>query len=566
MRPLPGTEAQRQRRFKELLREQLRRQRRDAERRSIAHYIRRMWPWFILEEIHLVMAGYLEALVYRQIDRYMQFLAPRAGKSMIGSIITPTFYLGQYPGDKVMQASHQKELAVEFGRDARDLVMDADYRDVFPNVRMRGDAKAAGRWYVKDLNNPHARGAYFAAGVTGGIAGKGWNLGSADDLLNEQTAFSEVHNRRVLNWWGPGFYTRRQPDRSAVLLTTTRWRKGDIAGFLLNQMRENKRADQYTVLRVPAVIDEETAEMLNEHTSNPLLSPTASGKPLRYKAGMSFSPRRWPMKELIRQKNNMSSRAWDALYQQNPTDDEGSVIKRSWWRPWTSKDGKPPTCLYVIQFYDTAFEEEEMGLSAVQRKRTGEPDYSARSTWGVFEHTDHNGIVRPCMILIEAWHARVGFPELRDLAFEKFKLWKPNKVAIEKKASGHSLLQEMRKKKVPIIPILIQKGASKTVRAHAASVVWEQGCAFYMADPGGEKYDSGQLKPRADLAFIVDECTDFPFGDFDDGCDTAVHAAIWLRRTMWVQLPGETEAEQPQDERDEAAELEANNQERRMFG
>lgn len=565
---VPGTEAQRHRRFKELQLEQLRRRRRKAEQRSLIHYLRRVWPWFIIEEVHLVMAGYIEALIFADMDRFMQFLAPRAGKSMMGSIIAPSFDIGNFPGDKVMQASHQKELAVEFGRDARDLIRDEDYQAIFPNVVLRDDAKAAGRWYVRDRLNPYARGAYFAAGVTGGIAGKGWNFGSADDLLNEQTAFSDVANRRVLTWWGPGFYTRRQPDRSRLMLTTTRWRKGDIAGFLLQQMRENKRADQYTVLRVPAVIDEETAEMLNEHTSDPLLSPTASGKPLRYKAGMSFSPRRWPMKELMRQKGNMSSRAWDALYMQNPTDDEGSIIKRAWWRPWLVKGKvavKPPACKYVIQVYDTAFEEQELGLTP-SGKKTGEPDYSARSTWGVFEHTDHNGIVRPCMILIEGWHGRVGFPELRDLAYAKFKQWKPDKVLIEKKASGHSLLQEMRKKRVPVVAVVIAKGASKTVRAHAGSVVWEQGCVFYMPDPSGAKDEQKRLLPREDIKFIVDECTDFPFGDFDDGADTAIHTALWLRRTMWVLLPGETEQEQSKEDMDEEAVERAAQGERRLFG
>lgn len=562
---LPGTEAQRDRRFKELLLEQRKRQRRKAEQRSIVHYIRRVWPWFVIEEVHLLMAGYLEALVFGDIDRYMQFLAPRAGKSMFGSIITPTFDIGNFPGDKVMQAGHQKELAVEFGRESRDLIQDEDYRTIFPNVVMRGDAKAAGRWYVRDRSNPYARGAYFAAGVTGGIAGKGWNLGIADDLLNEQTAFSDVHNRKVLNWWGPGFYTRRQPERSRLMLITTRWRKGDIAGYLLQQMRENPRADKYTVLRVPAVIDEETAEALNQYTLDPLLSPTSTGKPIRYKAGMSFSPRRWPMKELMRQKHNMSSRSWDALYMQNPTDDEGSIIKRAWWRPWLSKDGKPPVCMYVLQIYDTAFEEKELGLTP-GGKKTGDPDYSARSTWGVFEHTDHMGIVRPCMILLEAWHARVGFPTLREVAWDKFKQWKPDRVIIEKKASGHSLLQELRKKKVPVLAVTIAKGASKTARAHAASVVWEQGCVFYMPDPSGAKDERGQPLPREDIKFIVDECTDFPFGDFDDGCDTAVHGAIWMRKTMWVQMPGETEAEQSAEDMDEEAVEAAANGERRLFG
>jgi hypothetical protein len=546
------------RRAKELELERLRRVRQKAAQRSVIHYIKRIWPWFIVEEVHLLIAGHLEALVFGEIDRFMQFLAPRAGKSMVASVVAPSFYLGNYPGDKVMQASHQKELAVEFGREARDIIGDEDYKDIFPGVELRKDAAAAGRWHTTK------RGAYFAAGVTGGIAGKGWNFGSADDLLNEQTAFSDVANRRVLNWWGPGFYTRRQPERSRLGLTTTRWRKGDIAGFLLQQAKENPRADQYTVLRVPAYIDDATAEMLNRLSGNPLLTPTADGKIIRYKAGDSFSPRRWPLKELQRQQMNMSSRAWDALYMQNPTDDEGAIIKRAWWRAYRSPDGKPPKCLYVVQVYDTAFEEKEMGLT-LSGKKTNDPDYSARTTWGIFEHTDHNGIVRPCAILIERWRARVGFPELREEAWRAYKQWKPDKVIIEKKASGHSLIQEMRRRKVPVLAVTIAKGASKTARAHAASVVPEQGCVFYMAAQGALVDEHGNPLPLPWAKEVIDECSDFPFGDYADMADTCVHAWLWLRRTMWVELPGETQQERLAEEIEEESARGAQG-ERRLFG
>lgn len=538
--------------------EQARRRRRKVERRSIIHYMRRLWPWFVVEEVHLLLAGYLESLTFGEIDRLMQFMAPRAGKSLVGSIISPSFYVGNYPGDKVMTVTHQKELAVDWGRETRDLIGDEDFQAVFPGVTVRADAKAAGRWQIIENGNPRSRGQYFAAGVTGGIAGKGWNLGCADDLLNEQTAFSDAHNKRVLNYWGPGFYTRRQPERSRILLTTTRWRKGDIAGFLLEQMKNNPKADQYTVLRVPAIIDDVTAEMLNSFAGDPLLSPHPSGKKLKYRAGASFSPRRWPLKELLRQKANMSSRAWDALYLQNPTDDEGSIIKRQWWRPYVGENNRPPACSYVVQVYDTAFEESELGMTA-QRRKSGEPDYSARTTWGVFEATDVNNIVRPCAILLEAWRARVGFPELREYAYQSYRTWKPDKVVIEKKASGHSLIQELRRKKVPVLAVTIAKGASKTARAHAASVVPEQGCVFYMA--AKEKDDRGVFAPRDDLKWVIEECTDFPFGDFDDGADTCVHAWLWLRRTMWVQLPGETEQEEEIDE-----EATDGQRERKLFG
>src|SRR3990167_7975326 len=91
------------RRNTDLQLEATKRRRRKAEQRSLIHFLKRLWPWFIVEEVHLLMAGYIESLVFGLIDRYMQFLAPRAGKSLMGSVITPIFYIGNFPGDKVMQ-------------------------------------------------------------------------------------------------------------------------------------------------------------------------------------------------------------------------------------------------------------------------------------------------------------------------------------------------------------------------------------------------------------------------------------------------------------------------------
>lgn len=488
-------------------REALRRRRRKTEQESFIAYLKRIWPWFIIEEVHLLIGGYLEALWRQDIDRLMQFLSPRAGKSMMSSVAGPSYYLGRYARREVMQAGHESELSIGFGRQAKNIILTPEYRAVFPGLQLSDDSKAAGRWHTNQ------GGGYFATGVNGGIAGKGYHWGSGDDLLNEQTAKSDTSNKRVIEWWGPGFYTRRAPNDSVISLTMTRWRKDDIAGHLLEKGKNEKGADQWTVLKIPALLDEVTAEMLNEFTGDRLLSPSPKGGRIKYKPGDSFAPRRWPLKEVLRQKANMDNpRDWDALYMQEPTQAEGAILKRSWWRAWTEKN--PPRCAMVIQVYDTAFEEGE------------ENDYTARTTWGVFDFTDRTGMVRPCVILLERLKRRIEFPELRHEAYASFKRYKPDKVLIEKKASGHSLIQELRRKGVPVHPIKVDKGNSKRTRANAAAVVLEQGCVFYM-------------KGRDWAKEVIDDCAEFPFGDHDDIPDTVVYALLYLRRTFHVRLGDE---------------------------
>lgn len=481
---------------------------RKPARESLIKFIQAVAPWFVIEEIHLLIAGYIEALVRGEIDRLMIFMPPRAGKSLLASVFLPAWYMGLYPHRKVMQASYASELAVGFGRQVRALVGDQDFQTIFPGVNLRPDNKAAGRWALT------GGGEYFATGVTGGIAGKGFNLGIIDDPLSEQDAYSALAKKRVQEWYGPGFYTRRQPEQSAILLMSTRWAKDDLPGFLMTQARESKDADQWTVLDVPALLDEGAAKLLNSVAKDALLRSEKYPQPLAFKPGDSFSPRRWPLKELNRQRANMASRAWEALYQQKPVEDEGNILKRGWWRKWS---GSKALCEYVVQVYDTAFEEGD------------ENDYSARTTWGVFVRTDTvtiegQKVTRPrrCVLMLEAWRARVGAPELREEAIRAYKTkeYKIDRVLVEKKASGHGLIQELRRAGVPVTPMKAEK--SKTARAHAASVVLEQGCVFY--------------PDRIWAQDVINECADFPYGEFDDYTDTCVHAWGWLRKTFNLQL------------------------------
>ena len=508
-------------RIQELLRE---RDRRDA-RRSLIHFIRKVAPWFVIEEIHLLIARHLEDLVFGRIDRLMIFMPPRTGKSQIASIFLPAWYMGLYPNRKVMQASYSSELATDFGREVRNQVADEDYQDVFPGVELRPDSKAAGRWHLT------GGGVYVATGVTGGIAGKGFNLGIVDDPLSEQDAYSDSAKKWTHQWWGPGFYTRRQPEANAILVMSTRWAKNDLPGFLLATARENKKADQWTVLEIPALLDEKSARSLNKVAENPLLRSEKHTKFFSFAPGESFSPRRWPLSELHRSRSNMSSRDFEALYQQKPVEDEGNILKRSWWRKWRG----PLTLENVVQVYDTAFEEGE------------ENAYSARTTWGVFLHTDTVKMggqpvtrTRHCCLLLEAWRDRVGAPELREEAVQAYKHFKFNgnhvlvdRVLVEKKASGHGLIQELRRAGVPVYPMKAEK--SKVARAHAASMVPEQGAVFYPAD--AKWVDD-----------VINECADFPYGEFADWADTCVHAWNWLRRTYNLDL--NTDPPDEDDDRD----------------
>jgi phage terminase large subunit-like protein len=332
-----------------------------------------------------------------------------------------------------MQAGHSVDLSLDFGRETKNLTGTPEYGRVFPGFTLaptRGPPAAGAPPKAAATSQPVCQAVSPARASTSA---------SSTTRCRSRTR-ARKPSRTVFNWYGGGFYTRQALDVSAIVAVGTRWDKGDLFGQLLAKSNgEDEFADDWTVLKIPAVIDAETAELLNEVSRDPLLITDRHPKRYKFKAGDSFAPRRYPLKKILRRKANLSTLDWEALYQQNPTVEEGAILKRSWWRKWP-KD-KPPRCKYVIQVYDTAFSEEDQKNSA----------FTARTTWGIFEaggpqaerRRDHDAA--DCVILLERYNKRVGFPELRDEALRAYKDYKPDRVLIEKKASGQSLLQELRK-------------------------------------------------------------------------------------------------------------------------
>ena len=296
----------------------------------------------------------------------------------------------------------------------------------------------------------------------------------------------------------------------------TRWHEDDPAGRILPAESIGKSGwvtakdgERWYVLSLAAVIETQEEE---------------DNDPLGRKIGDILWPEWFTPAMLEQERKTQGRQNWSALYQQKPRPAEGAILKRSEWRKWPKE--KPPKCEYVVSVYDTAFEEGE------------ENDYTARTTWGVFWHEEERPAEiqalqkqlgkppisgRYCCILLERFKDKVEFPELRTLAVKHYKEWKPDRLLVEKKASGHSLLQELRRAKVPVAAIKADR--SKLARAHAASAVLEQGCVFYMDRRWSEE--------------VMDECEAFPAGEHDDIVDTCVHAWNWLRRTFHLQLRDE---------------------------
>ena len=442
-------------------------------------FVKMMWPSFIHGRHHALMAKKFEEIASGKLKRLIINMAPRHSKSEFGSFLLPAWFLGKFPEKKVIQCSNTAELAVGFGRKVRNLVGSDIYKKVFPDVDLRADSKAAGRW------DTSGGGSYFAIGVGGTVTGKGADLLIIDDPHSEQEAKLAQGDPTVFDsvyeWYTSGPRQRLQPG-AAIILIMTRWSDKDLTGKIL---RNAKDENEWEVIELPAIMP--------------------SGNPLW--------PEFWSLKELLALKEELPPYKWNAQYQQTPTGEAGAIVKREWWRRW--ERDRPPACEFIIQSWDTAFTKNERS------------DYSACTTWGVFHLNEDPSDVN--IILLDAFKDKWEFPELKQEAMRSYKEWEPDAFIIEAKAAGGPLVYELRRMGIPVSEYTPSRGNDKFARLNSVTDLFASGKVWA---PDTRWADE-----------VIEEMARFPNAEHDDLLDSSVQALIRFRQGGFLRLQSDEEDE-----------------------
>lgn len=456
---------------------------RENAEQNFMGFVKTVWPSFINGRHHKVMAKKFEEIASGKIKRLIINMPPRHTKSEFASYLLPAWFLGKFPSKKIIQCSNTAELAVGFGRKVRNLVGSDVYAGVFPNVALQVDSKAAGRWATN-----HG-GDYFAIGVGGTVTGKGADLLIIDDPHSEQEAAiastnPEVYDK-VYEWYSSGPRQRLQPG-GAIVVVMTRWAKRDLTGRIVKSWVD-KDGEEWEIIDFPAILP--------------------SGKPLW--------PEFWSLKELEALKLELPLSKWNAQYQQQPTSEEGAIVKREWWKIWEQE--RPPNCDFVIQSWDTAFTKNERS------------DYSACTTWGVFYMNENEE--DPHVILLDAFKKRMEFPELKETAYQHYQDWEPDAFVVEAKASGSPLIYELRQRGIPVQEFTPTRGNDKIARINSVSDLFASGKVWAPPTRWAEE--------------VIEEMAAFPNSEHDDLVDSSTQALIRFRKGGFLRLDTD-EKDEPQ--------------------
>lgn len=428
-------------------------------------FIRAVMPEYVFNWHHLVLIDAAQRLADREFERLIVQMPPRHGKSQIVSRLFPAWLFARQVNEQVILSSYSADLASAMNRDVQRIMTSDTYRALFPDTRLSegkdtGVVRNNSRFDIVD-----SKGYLISAGVGGGITGAGATVGVIDDpVKNAQEADSLTYRNTAWEWYTTTFKTRFEPN-AIEIICQTRWHEDDLTGRILKQIEEGESGVKTEIISLPA---------LCEH-------------PEQYREiGDALWEGKYDRSKLLKMQHDLGSRAWNALYQQRPAPEEGSIIKKAWFSFYNPRTFQPKG---RVNFYmDTAYTDKETNdpTAAIAYVKIGADFYvlDCVSKW-----LDFNEQIK----FVETFCAANGYTG-------------SSIVRIEPKATGKSLVQVLKKQTRLNIKEAEPPRDSKVARVNSVSPIVEAGRVYL---PEGLAW----------VADFMNEVASFPNAAHDDRVD-----------------------------------------------
>ncbi len=487
---------------------------------SFLGYVRYMRPEYDLQEGHLEIIDTLDRLekgtllnsAGEPIYRVMTNAPPRYGKTEICTRLFSSYVLGRNRRRAIMQSSYSSDLANRFGGEVRDIISTDAYRQVFPRVVLREDMRAKDEWGTSD------GGSYVGRGLNASTVGLPANFLNIDDpIKNREEADSLTRRTKVIEFYVGSLITRKEKLGDAMpfeLVTLTRWHPGDLAGYI--QSTPAWKRGEWKHIEIRSLVKVKTQVQIRRSDlppGDPLFLPTDQVSRLPpdlrdvpVEQERSVWEAKLPLSELLHMRE-LNEREFAAQHLQSPYVIGGNVIKDEWWQFYKMEELDPRQVASVVITVDTAF------------KVTEQADYSV----ALVAALTHSGDI----YILEVVRAKLEFPDLKRRLIQLNSKWRGRGlrgIYIEDKASGQSMIQELRRQSgFSVIPYKVVH--DKGTRVAAITPLIEGGRVF-LPRSADERSDPVWLDA------FGQECREFPNSEHDDQVDALAMALDVLSRTQ----------------------------------
>ena len=391
-----------------------------------------------------------------KIKRLIINLPPRSLKSICTSVAFPAWILGKDPKKRIISVSYSEDLTSKHARDCRSIMDSVWYKELFPLTRINPNKRTETEYETT------RNGYRLAASVGGTLTGRGGNIIIIDDPIKPQDALSETKRKSVNQWYNNTLYSRLDnKNTDVIIIVMQRVHIDDLCGFVQDN-------EDWEILNLPAIATKnEEFELANKEI-------------IKRNIGDVLNPKLESGLILETIKKNMGSYNFESQYQQNPIPEEGGLLKWKWFEYYDEL----PSDGIIFQSWDTAMSDSNFA------------DYSACIT---------AVINNECFYIIDIFRDKLIFPDLKKKIISLHNQYNPNKLIIENKGSGISLVQQL-KSEHKIYPIKYTPTLSKKERIMVHSGIIESGRV---------------LLPRnaSFLESLQSEVVTFPYGKHDDQID-----------------------------------------------
>ena len=410
-----------------------------------------------------LIAEYLSALDRGEIKRLIINIPPRSLKSICVSVAFPAWLLGHNPKTRIMVASYSQILSTKLSLDTRFVMNSEWYKNLFPQTKLHAKQNQK----TKFLTTKY--GFRFATSVGGPATGEGGDVLIVDDPHNPSHITSEKARNKAINWYSETFSTRLNNRKDGkIIIVMQRLHEEDLTGFLM----EHKK-DEWEVLKIPTIAPEDRQYKIGDFSHD-------------VKHGSSIHESLFSHGVVEKLIKEIGDNNFQAQYQQSPLKNSAGILNMDFMNFY--KD-LPPKFDYYIQSWDTAIKISE------------DSDFSACTSWGIIDNIYY---------LISCVYHKYEYPQLKKQVKSLYHQYLPAKILIEDKASGQSLIQDLKldgmKNIVPCKPLL-----DKVTRFATCVDLFEQGRVMIPYSGFNAKIIQKQLLefPNGKHDDIVDSITQF---------------------------------------------------------